>query len=358
VRKITVLVGIVALFLSTFVSAEEISVKVNGDLRYRHEWAKKEGKKERTRQRLRARANIEGKINNEARVVIGFSSGADDPVSNNTTLDDAFASKEVVLDLAFFEYKFNKPTGLNLLGGKFYNPFFLPGKSELIWDSDLRHEGLVAHFDYGPKQIALRITGGAFWIEERKEDLDSYLVTGQAVVKYAVPDSKSQMALGGGYYHYENVKGFEAFHDTTGAGNTVDTAGLYVWDYRIVEVFGEAKFVLGRVPVTFLGNYVNNTGADSLNTGWLIGFRAGKASKPGSWDLRYNYREINADAVLGIFTDSDFIGGGTDGKGHEFGVGIAVAPKTVLAATYFINKIGAKNGKDFNRLMIDAKFKF
>jgi hypothetical protein len=46
-----------------------------------------------------------------------------------------------------------------------------------------------------------------------------------------------------------------------------------------------------------------------------------KAKKQGSWNFRYNYREIEADAVLGTFSDSDFIGGGTDGKGHELNFG-------------------------------------
>jgi len=60
-----------------------------------------------------------------------------------------------------------------------------------------------------------------------------------------------------------------------------------------------------------------------------------KAKKPGSWNFRYNYREIEADAVLGTFSDSDFIGGGTDGKGHELNFGYQIGKGSKLAASYF-----------------------
>ena len=93
-------------------------------------------------------------------------------------------------------------------------------------------------------------------------------------------------------------------------------------------------------PVHVFGDFVTNTSADSLNTGWLVGFAAGKLKQPGSWMVSYNYRELERDAVVGAFTDSDFRGGGTDGKGHEFAGAVQVAGNTAFEVTYFLDTRG------------------
>jgi hypothetical protein len=100
------------------------------------------------------------------------------------------------------------------------------------------------------------------------------------------------------------------------------------------------------------------TTADSLNNGWLIGLRVGKAREPGSWAFRYIYRRIEADAVLGTFTDSDFRGGGTNAKGHEIGGSVILAKNTAFNVTWFDNTIGLDNGEGFNRLQIDMQLRF
>ena len=41
-----------------------------------------------------------------------------------------------MLDMAYLKIKPEQIPGLSLSGGKFKNPFYKPGKSELIWDSD------------------------------------------------------------------------------------------------------------------------------------------------------------------------------------------------------------------------------
>jgi hypothetical protein len=109
-----------------------------------------------------------------------------------------------------------------------------------------------------------------------------------------------------------------------------------------------------------MGDFVTNTAADSLNNGWLVGLRVGKAKKPGSWEFRYIYRNVEQDAVVGTFTDSDFRGGGTDAKGHEFGGAVQLAENTAFNLSYFVNEIGleADDPADFNRMQIDLQLKF
>lgn len=95
----------------------------------------------------------------------------------------------------------------------------------------------------------------------------------------------------------------------------------------------------------------------SEDQGWLIGCKLNKAKKPGSWEFSYDYRDLEKDAVIGIFSDSDFIGGGTNGKGHRFGITYQLAKNLQAALTYFLNERG-DNGDDYRRLQADLKFKF
>jgi hypothetical protein len=186
------------------------------------------------------------------------------------------------------------------------------------------------------------------------------MAAGQGIFKYRPNDSKTGLALGGGIYSYVNAKGFSPFFDADEPmGNSLDNNGDYANGYELVEVFIEGTHEFSYFPLTVMVDFVTNTSADSLNAGWLAGLRAGKAKKPGSWDFRYIYRELEKDATVGMFTDSDFRGGGTDARGHEIGGGYQVASNSKINLTYFINKIGLNNGEtDFNRLQLDLQLKF
>ncbi|MHC4153193.1 MAG: putative porin, partial [Planctomycetota bacterium] len=74
----------------------------------------------------------------------------------------------------------------------------------------------------------------------------------------------------------------------------------------------------GQMPISFYGVFANNAGTNSgHDDAWMIGTIVNKAKVPGSWELGYNYREVQANSATAL-NDSDFIDGGTGGKGHEF----------------------------------------
>ena len=81
---------------------------------------------------------------------------------------------------------------------------------------------------------------------------------------------------------------------------------------------------------------------------------------PGSWAFRYQWKVQERDAVVAAFTDSDFGGGGTDAKGHEFNLAYMVARNWEVAATYFLNDIDLSmpDDKNYERFQFDLKFKF
>ena len=343
------------------------TLTLKGDLRYRHEMIDMEGKDTRHRHRIRTRLGIFGEVSPYTKVGIQLATGSGDPVSTNQTLGDAFAAKNINLDLAYFEITHERLPGITLIGGKFPNPFFTPGHSELLWDSDWNPEGGAFDFQQHLKDnITLNVTGAGLWIYERSGD-DSYLVAGQGVGNLKFDEEKSTLAMGAGFYNYVNTKGFEVFYDPEDPkGNSINNPSSvtesvrYASDFEILELFGEVTHKFGEFPAGITGHVVTNTGADSLNTGWSVGLRVGKAKESGSWEGRYIYREVQKDAVVGIFTDSDFRGGGTDASGHEIGGAVQLAKNTAFNVTYFFNFIGLQeeDEQEFKRLQLDLQLKF
>ena len=336
------------------------NIKWSGDLRYRHESIDDDTKTtKRDRNRIRARLKMKAKINDEWDAILRLASGSSDsPTSTNQTLGDSFSSKEIWLDWAYADYHPESMPGLNVLLGKMANPFYKVGKNQLIFDGDLSLEGGAATYVWNLNDsTSAKLTGGAFWLRERSTDADTSIFGIQGLLKHKL--SKDSHLLGGvSYYDFGNIQG-KSLSDISSKGNTT-SGGLYVNDYDILEGFGEYGFKIGDVPAAVFGTYVNNTGAStSEDTAWLIGAKYNKAKKPGSWEVSYNYRDVEKDAVVGGLCDSDFIGGGTDGKGHVFGFKYQLAKNVQAGLHYFMNEKNASSTKDdFRLLQADLIFKF
>jgi len=345
------------------------NVKISGDLRYRHESIDSESSgrwsEGRHRHRIRARLGLDGKVNDEWDVGFRIASGASDPVSTNQSLDEGFSSKDLWLDLAYFDWHPVIMDGLNLYGGKMKNPFYKVGANQLIWDGDLNPEGIAAKYVMPlGKHDKLYINGGGFWAEESSSGIDQSLWGVQTYLKHSF-ENEDYLLAGASYYDYGNTKNKKTLYsqdpDDEAFGNTFTTIGgesYYTNDYDILEGFAEYGFQIGERPAAVFGNYVQNTAAStSEDEGWIIGCKFNKAKKPGSWELSYDYRDLEADAVIGVFSDSDFIGGGTDGKGHRFGLRYQLAKNLQADLTYFLNERGS-NDDDYRRLQADLIFKF
>ena len=135
---------------------------------------------------------------------------------------------------------------------------------------------------------------------------------------------------------------------------------VYVYDYLLTQVFAEAAFDLGEWPAVVFADFVNNSDASDNDTGWTLGTRLGQAKNKGQWQFTYLYADKEADAMLGLLTDSDFAGGGTDNNGHFFKVDYGVSKSWTIGAQYFINEtdVSSGNARDYNRLMLDAQWKW
>jgi hypothetical protein len=344
---------------------EKITLK--GDFRHRHELIQEENKDyDRTRWRIRARLSLSGTITDDWSVGMRLATGSDDPVSTNQTLTDGFATKGFHLDRAYFDFHPQALKGLSIIGGKMGMPFMVMNKTELIWDGDLSPEGAAVKYEgSASEKVDIMLSGALFYIEERKETNDALLGGAQAALKVK-PADDVHVIVGGGYYDYQEVKEHQGiFAADDYFGNTHkemvvdgDTIDVYAWDYNLFEVFGEFGFKRDKMSVALYGNFVTNTDPDSLNTGYLFGAALTHGKDKGHFKVAVNYREVEDDAVLGVFTDSDFIGGGTNGNGFEFGLGYGLAKKVDLGLTYFLNNKGIDEKVEYKRLQVDLKMKF
>jgi hypothetical protein len=149
---------------------------------------------------------------------------------------------------------------------------------------------------------------------------------------------------------------------STGAAcpGVAGTDCFYLYDYNLTEVFGEATFDIAGFPTTLFGDYVDNSDPKDNNTAWKLGIRAGQARDLGQVRLSYWYAKKEADALLGLLTDSDFAGGGTDNEGHFLRAQVGINRSWEIGLQYFINELDISTGTktDYNRLMLDTAWKY
>jgi hypothetical protein len=335
------------------VTPDTPSLRFAGDLRYRHESIDEDAVAERHRHRIRARFGVTADVAENVRVGLQLASGSDDPVSANQTLDTGFDRKPIGIDRAFFAWA---PTEqLTFTGGKFANPFFRPGSHHLIYDSDLNLEGLALRYSRG----GWFVNYAGLWVEERDAADDSLLLGGQFGFSHRL-DNGMRLTAGASYYDYLDTQGRAPFWDGAAVGNRLAPGGGYLNDFNLTEVFGELNFMAGERPVTLFADYVVNSEAEEADTGLALGVSYGEVSRAGTWRLGYAYQDLEADAVIGTFTDSDFAGGGTDGKGHVVDFNYGLRERLVLGLRYFANERGADAGNkhDYRRLQADVVFAY
>lgn len=344
-------------------------IRLDGDFRYRYERIDPEGSDTRRRNRIRARSNVKADLSDDLEVGFGIATGGDDPVSTNQTLGGGGSSKSISLNLAYADWE--AVDGLHLVGGKFKNPLYRVGKQALMWDGDWTPEGFA--MSYGRDWFFANAIA-TFLESDTRTGRDTlswgaqFGATGQfggvqltgGLAYYSIPTGGESTTFGdpadpGDYFGNTAVQA-----DGQPCGSTAGEDCVYLYDYLVTEVFAEAAFELGGWPATVFADYANNSDADDNDTGWTIGTRLGQAKDRGQYQFSYFYAEKEADALLGLLTDSDFAGGGTDNNGHFLKFDYGISKNWTIGAQYFINETDVRSGekRDYNRLMLDAQWKW
>jgi hypothetical protein len=322
------------------------TIRWKGDFRYRYEEIDQEGTDERTRHRIRARAAMIARVEENVEVGLGLASGGDDPVSTNQTLGGGGSTKDIRLDLAYARW--NATDEFQLQGGKFSNPWYSPQRNQLIFDGDFRPEGIAALWDNGP----LFLTFSGTWIESDSNNGDDFAWGLAGGFRFG------PLTAAVGYLDLP-TEGREAIYDDDFFGNSSED-GVYKYNYELLTAGAEFSLNVVELPLSLFAQYIQNEDVDDLDTGYLAGVRLGQARKRGSWQVRYEYRDLEADATFGLWTDSDFAGGGTDGKGHTLSGAYAITDRWTFGFTYMDSERGVDLGDsdDYKRLMIDTAFRY
>ena len=329
---------------------------------------------DRQRMQVQARLLLEGAVSNDvtigARLVTG---NLRDPGSNNETLGQYGARFTAGFDLAYLRYEPTLDTGfkwLTVVAGRTANPYL---STELVFDRDLTFDGVAATFRLpftdGREASNAFFTLGAHPLDEYDVvKNDKWLLAGQlgADVHF---DVGHRLQVAAAYYDYLNTQGRRNTLDSTRfdytaprnlrRGNTLfdirnDTdvnTNLFALagQYRLVNATLNYQLPLGQNLFTFGADYVKNLGwkpedvlavsgirAKARTTGYNVetGYGHQHMADPWAWRMFFGYRYLQRDAVIDLFTDSDFHGGGTDAQGFIVGGELALPAGITARARY------------------------
>jgi len=350
-------------------------IRLKGDFRYRYQNGDIDGPVtdaggdtidgSRNRNRIRARAAIVATLPEDFEVGLGIASGGDDPVSTNQTLGGGGSTKDINLDMAYFDW-----TGLentSIRGGKFKRKLKVVGKSAMQWDSDWRPEGMSIAWD----NDTFFAQGLATYLESDSDKDSEFAYLLQAGAQAEVAGIK---LLGGVGYTDIDAEGSECFFEVDDFdqcfGNEAITNGsgdlVYVNDFHVYNVFGSAAFDFAGMPLSVFGDWIKNDAADDSDSGFLVGAQLGKLKKKGSWQIKAYFEELEANATLGLLSNSDFGVGGTNGKGFVVSGGYGITDQVAAKFSYYAVENNSDNlpvyngGEDFDTdiLQLDLTFKY
>jgi hypothetical protein len=329
------------------------SIDWQGDLRLRYEGIDEQGEAKRDRFRFRGRFGFASELSNKVQFSLRLATSDGNPVSTNLDFGDGFSSKDIAIDRIFVNW--HALNNLDIALGKMGRPWFRAGGNSLLWDSDLNPEGVHAKWFSGNFFASL----GTFAVDERASSDDSLLHSVQVGVDKRF-SSRSRLVFSAAYFDYTNTIGNPPFYLDKPKGNSVDVDGNFIYDYDILEVSTEYSALIGGWPVSVYGVWAQNTAVDIQDTAFAVGFEVGIVDAPGEMQFSYAWYDSEADAVMGIFTDSDFGGGSTDSKGHFIKARYGLTRNIMLNGTFIISEIEMfrNNPHDYDRVQLDIDFLF
>jgi hypothetical protein len=312
--------------------------------------------------RFRLRLIFDAKLSEEFNAVASF--GSSSPLSgttdNNTTVSNAtftneFNQKPNYILLAYARYQPKWLEGLQFYGGKFKPPWV---QTDMFFDPDTAVEGFYESYKFSKfKPFQPFVNLGQFVVNEVSTSADAMMYLYQ--LGFVSDFDVAKLTLAGSYYDWRDMGGSRIGSPAFGGGfgNTVNSAGILTYDYKITDLVGFLDFNIGKFPVRLFGEYTkNNANKVKYNTAWNAGFRFGKTQKPGDWEFYYQHSYIENDAVVGAFADGDFYF--ANREGDKFMFTYRLLKFLDFRASYFItdvvNKTSSKpNGDPDHRFQSD-----
>ena len=340
---------------------------ISGDVRIRQERIEVQGKQptEQTanRQRYRARIAAVSQVTPSVEAGIRLATGnSNDVRSTNQDMNNYFTKKDIWLDRAYINWHPENVPGLKMIGGRMSQPWVKVAETEMIWDNDINPEGLAVQYSRKFGQTNVFGSGGVFTAKDNvtgsgpQFDNDLRLYYGQLGTNL-FPGDSFKLTLGGTVFHY--------FHDEFGVpgapgsgGNPgLQTNGNTSTQFQLYEGFGQLDILGLPLPLSLYTQYVTNPNANGPQKDEDSGYLVGLLTRVWEIGVNYQYRDVERNAVVGAFTDSDFASGFTASHGHKLQLSYNIAKNFQFATTYFLTESDASNapftGSDTDTLQFD-----
>ncbi len=331
--------------------------QIKGDVRLRYEDVNVDNPNassgNQDRERVRARVGFYSEINPQVDAGVRVATGSSaDARSTNQSLDKYFEKKSLWVDQAYLDWHPTAVPNLHLIGGKMNQPWVSMG--DIIWDSDINPEGLAVTYKTNLGGAELFGSAGHYTLKDNVDGdgvqfkHDAQLYHGQLGTRFAAADTV-KVTVGGSIYGYDNDK----------ASSVLQSFGNTTNEFNLLEGFGQIDFTGFAIPLSTYGQFVKNTeSTDGEDKAWLAGVK----TKLGAWSLDYNYRDVQRNAVVSLFTDSDFGAGFTGSRGHKFKVGYEIDKNFSVGTTYLMAKTDLSqlpnSDADVDTLQVDLEAKF
>jgi hypothetical protein len=418
-------------------------ISISGDIRVRAEpWfnGPTDGSLDRNRARVRARINFLADLGEQFQAGLSLASGdVNDPITTNSTLGVFYVRKPIAIDQAFVTYNPNEFRPLTLTAGKFRYPWY---NTELTWDKDLNPEGAAETFAFPlentPVLKRIAVVGFQLPFAEvaypgpiSRNIVQSMTYGVQLQTTWQLMSHLTFSAYTG-YYDFQNADAialalarasaknpttpWAGFLPLASGGNPSQNSVTTTTAANVVTINGKAyptgvtnitnaqfgsKFGLfdtiarfdwdtgnAMYPVTFIGDYVQNTRACAnvhnilpapVNTAslifiqtanvpcksdqhrgyWLEG-RVGRLLEKRDWQVGYTRMFIEQEAVLSNFDYSE-MRQGTNVTQHRFDAFYMFQKSVQLGFTALIGKPLGFQGLNqpwLERLQFDAIYIF
>jgi hypothetical protein len=338
---------------------------VSGDIRVRQERIQVEDKSpEQTasRQRYRARLAVVSQVTPTVEAGIRVASGnSNDVRSTNQDMNNYFVKKDLWLDRAYINWHPENVPGLKMFGGRMAQPWTKVAESEVIWDGDINPEGIAAQYSRKFGDTNVFGSGGAFTVKDNvtgngpefDNDLRMYYAQLGANL---FPGEDFKLTVGASVFHYYKDE-FGVPSNPPNAGLGLTANGNDSSQFQLYEGFSQLDILGLPLPLSLYGQYVQNPNAngpnDNEDTAYLLGFLT------RFWEIgvNYSYRDVERNAVVGAFTDSDFASGFTASKGSKLQLSYNITKNFQFLSTYFYTESDASNpakpGAQTNTFQVD-----
>ena len=273
-----------------------------------------------------------------------------------------FSVKPLWFDTAVLSYQPTDHWTVQL--GKMENPYFDSHRYNLIWDPDLNPEGLsIGYSTQFMKNHSVNFDLSSFLRDTalncqlRPEALsgdqenacvyDKFLLAGSA--RFLMDYDNYDFRTGVSFYNIQSKGDWVSSEDQSVVSNSLisDDSQKYLYNYSILDIFFQMNLKNLWKPLSLSVQLVQNFAVQDASMGMIAGGFLGDRKKVHSWSLGYHFFQLDKDATLAKYTDSDVSDVGVNYSGHQVNLSYLLNRSTSLGLKYIARK--DKSGEDKNK---------